>query len=87
MFRRILLAVVSLTILPAVVAVAQDTLAVADTLPPRKAPFLKRLNSKVDKVLRSFNKRDSNYIEPQHYDFAAMAQHTQIYQYTLLRLD
>ena len=47
--------------------------------------FFKRLNTKLDKLLRSFNEKDTNYIEPQHYNFASMIQQTEVFQYMRLK--
>ena len=53
-----------------------------DSVAVKKPTFLQKLNKKLDVILRSFSKKDTNYIEPQQYDFTAMVQHTQVYQYT-----
>jgi hypothetical protein len=53
-----------------------------DSVAVKKPTFLQKLNQKLDVILRSFSKKDTNYIEPQQYDFTAMVQHTQVYQYT-----
>ena len=52
-----------------------------------KPTFFQRLNNKLDVILRSFSEKDTNYIEPQKYDFTVMAQHTQVYQYTRVVAD
>lgn len=49
-----------------------------------KPSFLKRLNNTFDKLLRSFSKKDTTYIEPQHYHFSAMLQQTEVFQYMRL---
>lgn len=66
-------------------SVAVDTAVVAE--PAAKKPFLKRMNEKLDKLLRSFNERDTDYIEPQHYNFSGMLQHTIVYQHTRLEAE
>ena len=58
-----------------------------DTLQQNKPTFFQRLNKKLDVILRSFSEKDTNYIEPQKYDFTVMAQHTQVYQYTRVVAD
>jgi len=63
--------------------VATDTA----TAPAKKRGFWQRVNRSLDAMLRSFSEKDTNYIEPQHYHFAAMVQHTQVYQYTRLKLN
>ncbi|MBO4485676.1 MAG: DUF4421 domain-containing protein [Prevotella sp.] len=64
------------------VAAVGDTAVVAE--PSAKKPFLKRMNEKFGKLLRSFNEKDTNYIEPQYYHFSAMLQHTIVYQHMSL---
>lgn len=47
---------------------------------PEKRPFFKRLVE----VVKEFSRIDTNYIEPQHYNFTAMLQNTNTYEsYTL----
>lgn len=53
-----------------------------DSLQQKEQNFFQSLNKKIDVILRSFSEKDTNYIEPQKYDFTVMAQHTQVYQYT-----
>jgi len=53
----------------------------------KKTSFWKRLGKSFGNALRSFSEKDTNYIEPQHYTWAAMAQHTQVYQYSHLKLN
>ena len=64
------------------VGMASDSSAVETDSP--KPSFLKRLNSKFDKLLRSFSQKDTTYIEPQHYNFSAMLQQTEVFQYMRL---
>jgi len=58
-----------------------------DSLQQDEQNFFQRLNKKLDVILRSFSEKDTNYIEPQKYDFTVMAQHTQVYQYTKVTAD
>lgn len=62
--------------------VAQDSSALAT--PEHNPSFFKRLNNKFDKMLRSFSQKDTTYIEPQHYNFSAMIQQTEVFQYMRL---
>lgn len=74
--------------------VAADTVpemqpaSVADTalfIPPKRN-FFQKFVHRMDKILRAFSERDSNYIEPQKYPFTTMIQHTENYQYTRMKL-
>ena len=58
-----------------------------DSLQQDEQNFFQRLNKKIDVILRSFSEKDTNYIEPQKFDFTVMAQHTQVYQYTKVTAD
>lgn len=46
------------------------------TLPEKKPSFMKRVGKTLGALVAEFNNIDTNYIEPQHYNFTVMAQST-----------
>ena len=85
MGRRVVLLIVLL--MPLLTAVAEERekslLAVYDTLvteqeQPRKMSWLRR-------TIRGFSYIDTNYVEPQHYNWSVMLQATDNYDYYRLR--
>ncbi len=47
---------------------------------PQKRSFLKCMTQKAEAIFNAFNDVDTNYIEPQHYNFTIMAQGTMNYE-------
>ncbi len=65
-----------------VIAYAEEITGDADTLEvsSRKEDFFHRIGSTFTKYFRDFNKTDTTYIEPQHYNYALMLQNTNTYE-------
>lgn len=58
----------------------------ADTIPEKNGQVASKINP-IYKVVKSFSQVDTNYIEPQHYNFAVMLQNTNTYEsYTFKNL-
>ena len=54
-----------------------------DSVRHEKVPFFKSIGNKMYKFVKAFNTIDTNYIEPQHYNFTVMLQNTnnfEVYQ-------
>ena len=51
-----------------------------DSIPKRKS-FFKKFISNVSTAFKNFTSIDTNYIEPQHYNFTAMLQNTSTYEH------
>lgn len=51
-----------------------------DSIKHQKTPFFKSLVNKAYKFVKAFNDTDDDYIEPQHYNFAAMIQNTNTFE-------
>ena len=50
----------------------------------KREPFFKRLMKSTYKVVKNFSRVDTNYIEPQKYNFTFMMQNTNTYEsYTI----
>ena len=50
-----------------------------DSIASRK-PFFKKMGAELYRFVKSFNTIDTNYIEPQHYNYTAMLQNTNSYE-------
>ena len=59
--------------------VASDFLAMNDTVAP-SSPEKTKKRSKLVRLIREFNRIDTAYIEPQHYNYTIMLQNTTTYE-------
>ena len=71
-----LLLFVSSIVLAQEVSTETDTLQVTQ----QKNDFFHRIGRVFTKYFRDFNATDTTYIEPQHYNYAVMAQNTNTYE-------